>query len=151
MAISLCEIRLSPASLAYSEPIVSSEAGAVVDFFGVVRLTEGADQLSGIDYEAHCAMAEHQLREIARAAAQKFGLLHVSIRHRAGFVPVGEASLHVRVTSGHRAEAFAASQAIVEEIKLRVPIWKHPVFVQSAEAQESVLTGAPSPSSFLAV
>ena len=103
---------------------VDLSAGAVVDFWGVVRKLEGDREIEGIDYEAHTAMAEHQLRVIAEGAAAKFQLRKVIVHHRIGFVAAGEASLFLRVTSGHRGAAFEASKWIVDELKKKVPIWK---------------------------
>jgi molybdopterin synthase catalytic subunit len=105
-----------------------SNAGAVVEFWGVVRELEGEREIEGIDYEAHLTMAEHQLRLIAEEAAEKFQLRSVVIHHRVGFVPAGEASLFLQAKAAHRAAAFDASQWIVDELKKKVPIWKHPRF-----------------------
>ncbi len=71
----------------------------MVDFWGVVRGTEDGAEISGIEYEAHRAMAEHQLRAIAEEAAAAFELKQIIVQHRLGFVPAGEASLFVRVGS----------------------------------------------------
>ena len=107
---------------------VDPGAGAIVDFWGVVRGTEDGREIEGIDYEAHAAMAEHQLRLIAQESAKNFQLMKVIVHHRVGFVSVGEASLFLQVKAGHRAAAFAASKWIVDELKKRVPIWKRPRF-----------------------
>ena len=101
-------------------------AGAMVDFWGVVRGIEDGSEIDGIDYEAHREMAEHQLRRIAEQAAERFGLKLVIVHHRIGFVAVGEPSLFLRVASPHRSEGFRASQWIMDELKKKVPIWKHP-------------------------
>ena len=103
-------------------------AGAVIDFWGVVRPTEHGREIEGIDYEAHREMAEHQLNRIAEQASARFGLKRVIIHHRIGFVAVGEASLFLRVATLHRSEGFQASQWIVDELKKKVPIWKRPRF-----------------------
>jgi molybdopterin synthase catalytic subunit len=94
----------------------------------VVRALEMGREIEGIDYEANRPMAEHQLRNIAEEAVKKFGVNHFIVSHRLGFVRAGEASLFLRVTSQNRAEAFAASQWAVDELKKRVPIWKQPRF-----------------------
>ena len=73
-------------------------------------------------------MAEHQMRIVAESAAEKFEVREILLRHRIGFVPVAQPSVVVRVASGHRGAAFAASQWIMDELKRVVPIWKHPVF-----------------------
>jgi molybdopterin synthase catalytic subunit len=107
---------------------VDLDAGAVVDFWGVVRQLENGCEIDGIDYEAHAAMAEHQLRIVADAAAKKFQLRKVLLYHRVGFVRAGEASLYLQVTAPHRAAAFEASKWMVDELKKKVPIWKRPRF-----------------------
>ncbi len=104
--------------------------GATVDFWGVVRGLEDGRELSGIEYEAHEAMARHQMEMITRAAQAEFGLEEIVLQHRIGFVATGEASLFLRVGSAHRAAAYQGSAWIVAELKLKVPIWKRPVFVR---------------------
>ena len=98
------------------------------DFWGIVRGTEDGRGIDGIEYEAHQAMAEHQLTLIAQRAIEKFALELIVIHHRTGFIAAGEASLFVRVASRHRAEAFRGSQWVVDELKKKVPIWKRPKF-----------------------
>jgi molybdopterin synthase catalytic subunit len=124
-------ITTSPLLLPASEWQVS--AGAVVDFWGVVRALEDGREISGIDYEAHETMAQHQMETLANRAAADFPLEAIILRHRIGFVTAGEASLFLRVTSGHRAAAFEASQWMICELKKKVPIWKQPVFVRQDE------------------
>ena len=126
MAHCACDILLTDEPLAAPNESDGAETGAIVDFWGVVRETEGDAQISGIDYEAHRTMAEHQLRKIADDATGQFTLMQIIVHHRVGFVAVGEASLFVRVGSKHRAEGFRACQWIVDELKQRAPIWKHP-------------------------
>ena len=128
MAISVCEVSLTEAPLVLPERVDDPQAGAVVVFWGVVRSMEEGREISGIEYEAHPAMAEHQMRLVAESAAEKFGVRDILLRHRVGFVPTAQPSVVVRVASGHRGAAFAASQWIMDELKRVVPIWKHPVF-----------------------
>jgi len=105
-----------------------AHAGAIVDFWGVVRPIEDGREIEGIDYEAHREMAEYQLKRIAEQAAERFGLNLIILRHRIGFIPAGEPSLFLRVATTHRDQGFLASQWIVDELKKRVPIWKRPRF-----------------------
>ena len=106
----------------------SLSSGAMVDFWGVVRELEDGREIEGIDYEAHKAMAEHQMKIIADGATENFRLNKVLLHHRIGFVHAGEASLFLRVSAQHRAAAFEASKWIVDELKKKVPIWKRPRF-----------------------
>src|SRR5437868_5373529 len=89
--------------------------GAVVDFRGNVRPLENGAAISGIEYEAHRTMAEHQMRQIAVEAARQFDLMEVILHHAFGFVGAGETSLFLRVAAARRAAAYAASQWIVDE------------------------------------
>src|ERR1044071_4264566 len=134
MANSVCEILVTEAPLETPPQNHRGDAGATVDFWGVVRRLEDGREIEGIDYEAHGAMAEHQLRQIAGAAVKQFQLQHVIVHHRIGFIAVGESSLFLRVASPHREEAFRASQWIVDELKKKVPIWKRSRFKMEKQA-----------------
>ena len=125
MANPVCELLLTKAELERAIEESPRGAGAVVDFRGVVRGEEEGKRISGIDYEANGAVAEHQLRVIGHEAMERFGLGQVVIRHRIGLVAVGEASLLARVAAPHRREAIRAMEWLVDELKKRVPIWKH--------------------------
>jgi molybdopterin synthase catalytic subunit len=140
MANRVCEVLLTESPLdgaahsAAATADVDVSAGAIVDFWGVVRELEDGRAIEGIYYEAHTAMAEHQLQQIAATATEKFQLRKVIIHHRVGFVGAGEASLFLRAASSHRAAGFEASKWIVDELKKKVPIWKRPRFKARAVA-----------------
>jgi molybdopterin synthase catalytic subunit len=135
MANSVCEVLVTESALQAPAQDVDLAAGAVVDFSGIVRKLEDGREIDGINYEAHGAMAEHQLRLIVDAAVEKFGLKRVIVHHRIGFVRAGEASLFLRVAASHRGAAFEASKWIVDELKKKVPIWKKPRFVSRTKLQ----------------
>jgi molybdopterin synthase catalytic subunit len=103
-------------------------SGAVVCFSGVVRDLEGDRKITGIHYEAFHEMALHQFSLLFEKAFSQSPLTSIRLVHRLGFVKVGEASLWIEVISGHRGQAFAAAQFIIDEMKKVVPIWKKPVF-----------------------
>lgn len=144
MANSVCEVLLTEKELAATKRAFSVEAGAVVEFFGVVRRMEDGREIDGIDYEANRSMAEHQLRQIAESAVIQFQLKDVILHHRIGFVGTGEPSLFLRVSASHRAAAFEASRWMVDELKKKVPIWKRPVFAE-APASPAVLMNSTFP------
>jgi molybdopterin synthase catalytic subunit len=124
------EILITTAPLESRPNIWNGATGASVDFWGVVRALEEDREISGIEYEAHQIMAQHQMEMIACAAQAEFDLEEVVLCHRIGFVPAGEASLFLRVTSAHRGAAYQGSAWIVAELKQKVPIWKRPIFVR---------------------
>ncbi len=128
MANAVCKILVTEAPLEEPPKNHHGDAGAMVEFWGVVRRLEGGREIEGIEYEANREMARHQLKRIAEHACKKFGLGLVMVHHRIGFIAVGEPSLFLRVASPHRSDGFRASQWIVDELKKRVPIWKRPRF-----------------------
>ena len=133
MANSVCAVSITEEPLDLSPPPEDPEAGAVVVFWGNVRALENGREITGIDYEAHRTMAEHQMRLVAGSAAQKFEVREIFLRHRIGFVAAGAPSVVVRVAGRHRGEAFGASQWIMDELKRVVPIWKRPVFKETIQ------------------
>jgi molybdopterin synthase catalytic subunit len=131
------EILITTAPLEARPNIWDGAAGASVDFWGVVRFLEDGREISGIEYEAHEAMAQHQMEMLAQAARAEFDLKGLILQHRIGLVAPGEASLFLRVTSAHRGAAYAASAWIVAELKQKVPIWKRPLFVRQEKTAET--------------
>jgi len=131
MANPVCEVLLTETALSPSAHDVPG-SGAILDFLGVVRPLEQGREISGIEYEAHPAMARHQMEQIAGEAIAKFGLHSTLIHHRVGFVNAGEASVFVRTTSRNRADSYRANAWIMDELKKKVPIWKRPQFKASA-------------------
>lgn len=106
---------------------MSASAGAAVCFSGVVRGQEGNDVIRAIEYEAFEAMVRRQFELLFDELESRWPLESVRLVHRLGVVPVNEASLWVEVVAGHRGEAFAACQHLIDEMKRLVPIWKKPL------------------------
>ena len=48
--------------------------------------------------------------------------------HRIGDLDIGDLAVVVAVSCPHRAEAFDACRALIDELKATVPIWKHQRF-----------------------
>ena len=106
---------------------MSGSMGAAVYFLGVVRGTEAGATISALEYEAFQRMAEHQIALLFDELEKRWPLEAVRLVHRVGVVKAGEASLWVEVVAPHRAEAFAACQWLIDELKRVAPIWKKPV------------------------
>ncbi len=58
----------------------SANAGAVIDFWGVVRGSEDGREIHGIEYETHREMAEHQLKRIAQQASELLGAFDIVLK-----------------------------------------------------------------------
>jgi molybdopterin synthase catalytic subunit len=106
---------------------MSDSSGAAVYFAGVVRGTENGASIAAIEYEAFERMAEKQFGLLFDEMEKRWPVESVRLVHRVGAVKVNETSLWVEVVAPHRAEAFAACQWLIDELKRVVPIWKKPV------------------------
>ena len=104
----------------------SVSVGAVIVFQGIVRNMEDGAPINAIDYESFNEMACHQFELIFEDINRQWPIESVRLVHRIGVVPVNEPSLWVEIIAAHRAEAFAACQFLIDEMKVRVPIWKQP-------------------------
>ena len=99
-------------------------AGATVTFLGTTRNENAGRRVLRLEYEAFAGMAEREMRRLAAEARRRWSLRKVAMVHRIGVVPVGEASVGIVVSAGHRAEAFAACHWLIDRLKEIVPIWK---------------------------
>lgn len=111
-------------STALEAELSDPSCGGVVTFTGRVRNHHEGRQVIKLDYEAYIPMAEKKLAQIASEAVEKFGVADVRISHRVGSLAIGETAVWIGVQSPHRAEAFAACQYAIDNVKHRVPIWK---------------------------
>lgn len=118
---------IDEAALAEGGRTMSKGMGAVVVFLGVVRQQEGQGQIAALEYEAFEKMAVHQFKVIFDHIEKRWPVESIRLIHRTGVVRVNEPSLWVEVIAPHRAEAFAACQFLIDEMKRVVPIWKRPV------------------------
>ena len=109
-------------SAAVQAAVDAPECGAVVRFSGIVRDHDGGRSVLSLDYRAH-PDAEQFLARCVREEHERSGL-RVAAVHRVGALRIGDAALVVAVASAHRAEAFAAVERLVQNIKDQVPIWK---------------------------
>lgn len=100
------------------------DCGAVVLFLGTVRDNFQGLAVRGMEYEAHRAMAEHGLAEVAEAARSAWPLGAVSVVHRLGRLDLNEVSVAVATSAPHRPAAFEAARFIIDRLKETVPIWK---------------------------
>ena len=99
-------------------------AGGTALFVGTTRNENEGRVVERLEYEAYEAMAVEEMRRIGDEIARRWDVVAVSMVHRVGVVPVGEASVAVAVSAAHREEAFAACRYGIDTLKATVPIWK---------------------------
>jgi molybdopterin synthase catalytic subunit len=123
IAVRQCALSVDEVRAAVAVP----GAGGIALFAGAVRDCDRDRKVSGLSYSAH-PTAEAELRRVAETIALKFPVLGVAAVHRVGDLQIGDLAVVVAVSCPHRAEAFDACRALIDELKASVPIWKHQRF-----------------------
>jgi molybdenum cofactor synthesis domain-containing protein len=113
--------------------VARSSAGAVVSFSGVVRDHDGGKGVRALEYSGHPSAADVITRVANQVAAAHPEVLGLAVSHRIGPLMIGDSALACAVAAAHRAAAFAACAALVDEVKLQLPIWKRQEFTDGAE------------------
>lgn len=111
-------------SAALEAAVAHPAAGALCVFHGVTRNHHQGRAVTHLAYEAYGPMALAALADIATEVATRWPGARLAVTHRLGEVPVGQASVVIAVATAHRAEAFEACRYVIDQLKLRVPIWK---------------------------
>ncbi len=104
--------------------VAAPHCGATCLFLGTVRDGPADGGVTGIEYSAYDSMAIAELDRIIAEVRKQWPEARVAVRHRLGLVPTEEASIGMAAAAPHRAEAFAASRYVIEQVKKRLPIWK---------------------------
>jgi molybdenum cofactor synthesis domain-containing protein len=113
--------------------VADRAAGAVVTFAGVVRDHDGGKGVTDLEYEGH-PTAKSVIEEVAAdVAARHRGVRAVAVSHRIGPLAIGDVALACAVAAEHRQEAFAACADLVDDVKARLPIWKHQSFTDGTD------------------
>ena len=113
--------------------IADPAAGGEVLFIGAVRNNDADKGVTGLGYSAHPS-AEAELRRVTESMVAKFpDVIGVAAVHRVGDLAVGDLAVVVGVSCAHRAEAFHACHALIDELKATVPIWKHQLFTDGTD------------------
>jgi len=100
------------------------DAGAIATFVGTTRDHNAGREVIRLEYEAYPEMALREMERIAAQAIERFAVKSVAMAHRIGVVEIGEASVAIAVSAGHRDAAFAACRFAIDRLKEIVPIWK---------------------------
>jgi molybdopterin synthase catalytic subunit len=127
-AIRLAELRDGPLSV--DEVLTAVQhpaAGGIALFTGIVRDHDNGREVVRLSYSAHPS-AGAEMRRVAEKVAAGFDVRALAAVHRTGELAIGDIAVVAAVSCAHRAEAFDACRALIDEIKATVPIWKHQRF-----------------------
>lgn len=114
------------------EEVMSHGSGAIVTFSGNVRDHDHGKLVESLRYEIHPS-SSHILSETVKEVSLRHNLTGVAVAHRYGEIAIGDAALIVTVAAEHRSEAFAACAELVDQIKAKIPMWKHQVFMDGTD------------------
>ena len=98
--------------------------GAVASFVGVVRDVNDGDPVAAMTLEHYPGMTEKSIEEIITQARGRWQVTDALVVHRVGTLKPTDQIVLVVVTSGHRGDAFAACEFIMDYLKTRAPFWK---------------------------
>lgn len=98
--------------------------GAVASFVGVVRDANEGDAVAEMNLEHYPGMTEKSIDEIITRARSRWNILDALVIHRVGTLKPTEQIVLVAIASGHRGDAFAACEFIMDYLKTRAPFWK---------------------------
>lgn len=135
MTVRLARISAAPIDLATHLAAIDDPAmGAETSFVGRVRDhdPDAATSVVALEYTAH-PDAEATLRALAVRAVGDSGA-DVAVSHRIGRLAVGDAAVVVAVAAAHRDAAFVVCRALIEAIKVELPIWKRQVEADGTSA-----------------
>ncbi|MBK9294772.1 MAG: molybdenum cofactor biosynthesis protein MoaE [Oligoflexia bacterium] len=117
-----------------SDPVCLSEIlifnagtnhGAMNCFIGIVRNNNWGRKVIGMEYDCFIPLCEKTFFEIATEAKGKWCKdANIFVVHRYGKLKVGDTSVAIIATTEHRNESYCITRYIIEEIKVRSPIWK---------------------------
>jgi molybdopterin synthase catalytic subunit len=125
----LCKITQSPINMQeLADFVADPAAGAMATFVGMTRNTNEGRQVTRLEYECYPGMAEKEMEKIAAEVLRRWPIKKISIVHRLGRVDIGEASVAIAVSSGHRHAAFEACHYAINQLKETVPIWKKELY-----------------------
>lgn len=131
--IRLLDVRDTPLSVdEVFAAVTHPGAGGVALFVGTVRGEDGGRDVTALGYSAHPSVAD-ELRAVAEEVAAAYPVRALAAVHRVGDLAIGDLAVVVAVSCPHRAEAFSACRALIDELKSRVPIWKHQSFADGEQ------------------
>ena len=102
----------------------NSKIGAIASFIGLVREVNDGATVGTMTLEHYPGMTEKALAAIVEEAQSRWQVLDCTVIHRYGELKPTDQIVLVVVASGHRGDAFAACEFLMDYLKTRAPFWK---------------------------
>ena len=100
------------------------DTGAIACFTGLVRASGDQTGVTGLFLEHYPGMTEAVIQQLLDQASDRWDVRAARVIHRIGHLPLQEQIVFVGVASGHRGDAFAACEFIMDALKTSAPFWK---------------------------
>lgn len=107
----------------------ADEAGGYASFEGWIRNHNEGQAVTQLEYEAYAPLAVTEGERVISEAFERFDILHAQCVHRSGLLKIGDCAVWVGVSAAHRDAAFLACRYIIDQVKVRLPIWKKEHYV----------------------
>ena len=114
---------------ALRETLFDRTAGGYSAFEGWVRNHNEGREVERLEYEAYEPLAVREGEKIIAEANDLYPFVKASFVHRVGLLEIGECAVWVAVAARHRDEAYKACRDIIDELKLRLNVWKKEHYV----------------------
>ena len=98
--------------------------GGVAAFVGLVRDVNDGAAVRAMTLEHYPGMTEAAIAGIIDQAKARWEVMDCTVIHRFGELLPTDRIVLVVVASGHRGDAFAACEFIMDYLKTRAPFWK---------------------------
>ncbi len=117
----------------FSEPLQSAQlaqrladpsCGGYVSFEGWVRNHQDGQGVEALEYEIYQPLALSEGDKVLAEAVQRFDVVSMAAVHAVGRLDIGDLAVWVGAVAHHRAAAFDACRYAIDQIKVRLPIWK---------------------------
>jgi molybdopterin synthase catalytic subunit len=118
----------------FRKKLLDRSCGAYVQFDGWVRDHNEGQEVLRLEYEVYEPMAVKEGNRVIQEAINRFGISNAHGVHRSGLMELSDVAVVVGVSSPHRDAAFEACRYIIDQVKVRLPIWKKEYYA-SGEAE----------------
>jgi len=126
----MIEVTSAPIDPALLQAILRNPgAGGYCAFEGWVRNVNDGRTVERLEYEAYEPLVIAEGEKVLAEAMREFPFLEARCVHRTGLLEIGDLAVWVGVAAAHRDEAFKACRYIIDELKVRLPIWKKEHYV----------------------
>ena len=117
---------------AFRRGLADRSCGGYVQFEGWVRDHNEGQRVLRLEYEVYEPLAVKEGLLIIDEAMERFGIARAAAVHRSGRLELSDLAVIVGVSAPHRGPAFEACRYIIDQAKLRLPIWKKEYYANGA-------------------